>query len=76
MRRNGSRTISAFYGLARHWREVPGADHSMRIAPADLDDETRIREKFARKHDHPFSEYFIHSYVDWMLDQFNYLQGK
>ena len=55
---------------------VPGADHSMRIAPVDLDYETRFREKFARKHDHPFSEYFIHSYIGWTLDQFNYLQGE
>jgi len=53
---------------------VPGADHSMRIAPPDLDGETRFRQKFDKTHSHPFSEYFIHSYIGWTLDQFKYLQ--
>jgi dipeptidyl aminopeptidase/acylaminoacyl peptidase len=53
---------------------VPGADHSMRIAPAGLDNDTRFREKFDYNYDHPFSEFFIHSLIGWMLDQFNYLQ--
>ena len=49
---------------------IPGADHSMRIAPADLDDDTRFREKFDYNYDHPFSEYFMHSLIGWTLDQF------
>ena len=53
---------------------VPGADHSMRIAPADLDDETRFREKFDYNDEHPFSEFFIHSLIGWTLDQLNQLQ--
>jgi hypothetical protein len=53
---------------------VPGADHSMRVAPAGLDEEARFREKFDYNYDHPFSEYFIHSLIGWTLDQFNYLQ--
>jgi len=54
---------------------VPGADHSMRIAPPDLDDETRLRQKFEKAHNHPFSEYFIRSTIGWTLDQFRYLGG-
>jgi pimeloyl-ACP methyl ester carboxylesterase len=54
---------------------VPGADHSMRIAPPDLDDEVRFRQKFDKTHNHPFSEYFIRSYIGWTLDQFKYLGG-
>jgi dipeptidyl aminopeptidase/acylaminoacyl peptidase len=53
---------------------IPGADHSMRVAPAALDDETRFREKFDYNSDHPFSEYFMHSLIGWSLDRFNYLQ--
>ncbi len=53
---------------------IPGADHSMRVAPAGLDEETRFREKFDYNYDYPFSEYFIHSLIGWTLDQFNYLQ--
>lgn len=53
---------------------VPGADHSMRVAPVDLDDETRFREKFDYNYDHPFSEFFIHSLIGWTLDQFKTFQ--
>ncbi len=49
---------------------IPGADHSMRMAPAALDDDTRFREKFDYNYDHPFSEYFMHSLIGWTLDQF------
>ena len=52
---------------------VPGADHSMRIAPGSTDDDTRFREKFDYNYDNPFSEYFIHSLIGWTLDQFNHL---
>jgi len=55
---------------------IPGADHSMRVAPAALDDDTRFREKFDYNSDHPFSEYFMHSLIGWTLDQFNYLQDS
>jgi len=47
----------------------------MRIAPPNLDDETRFRQKFEKAHNHPFSEYFIRSYIGWTLDQFKYLGG-
>jgi pimeloyl-ACP methyl ester carboxylesterase len=53
---------------------VPGADHSMRVAPAGLDDETRFREKFDYNYDYPFSEFFIHSVIGWTLDRFNTFQ--
>ena len=49
---------------------VPGADHSMRIAPPDLDEETRYREMFDYNDAHPFSEFFIHSVTGWTLDRF------
>lgn len=52
---------------------VPGADHSMRVAPPDLDDDIRFREKFDYNTSHPFSEFFMHSVIGWTLDQFNYL---
>ena len=54
---------------------ISGADHSMRIAPPDQDDETRFREKFDYNYNHPFSEFFIHSLIGWTLDQFNILQA-
>jgi hypothetical protein len=53
---------------------VPGADQSMRIAPADLDKDTRFRKKFDYNYDYPFSEFFIDSLIGWTLDQFKYLQ--
>jgi hypothetical protein len=52
---------------------VPGADHSMRVAPPGVGGETRFREKFDYNYDHPFSEFFIHSVIGWTLDRFNYL---
>lgn len=53
---------------------IPGADHSMRVAPAGTDDDTRFREKFEFNYEQPFSEFFIHSMIGWTLDQFKYLQ--
>lgn len=52
---------------------VPGADHSMRIAPPALDEETRYREMFDHNDTHPFSEFFIHTVIGWTLDQLNCL---
>lgn len=49
---------------------VPGADHSMRVAPPDLDDDTRFREKFDYNNTHPFSEFFIHAVIGWTLDRY------
>ncbi len=53
---------------------IPGADHSFRVAPLHLDEETRYREMFDYNQNHPFSEFFIHSCIGWTLDRFNYLQ--
>lgn len=71
--------VEEAYNVERELREsgnkevtlviVPGADHSMRMAPRDLDDETRFQEKFDYNYDHPFSEFFIHAVIGWMLDQ-------
>jgi dienelactone hydrolase len=76
--------VQEAYKIARELQEagnpdvtlviVPGADHSMRVAPAGLDDETHFREKFDYNYDYPFSEYFIHSLIGWTLDQFKYLR--
>jgi dipeptidyl aminopeptidase/acylaminoacyl peptidase len=54
---------------------IPGADHSMRIAPADLEADDRYRKKFDQKHDHPFSEFFMHAVIGWALDRFFNLQA-
>ena len=52
---------------------VPGADHSMHIAPPDMDAETRLRERLSRSsYRHPFSEFFIQALIGWMKDQFKY----
>ena len=53
---------------------IPGADHSFRIAPPTLDEETRFREKFDYNDAHPFSEFFMHSCIGWTLDRLTYLQ--
>ena len=76
--------VQEAYKIAREIKEagkaeatlviIPGADHSMRIAPPGTNDETRFREKFDYNYDHPFSEYFIRSLIGWTLDQFKYLQ--
>jgi dipeptidyl aminopeptidase/acylaminoacyl peptidase len=54
---------------------VPGADHSMRVGPPELDDETRFREKFDYNYDYPFSEFFIRAVIGWTLDRFRYLDA-
>jgi pimeloyl-ACP methyl ester carboxylesterase len=49
---------------------VPGADHSMHIAPPDTDDDTRLREFWTRVcYRHPYSELFIHALIGWTKDQ-------
>ena len=55
---------------------IPGADHGMRIAPPDQDDDTRFREKFERSVEHPLSEFLIHTIIGWTLDQLNILQKR
>lgn len=54
---------------------IPGADHSMRIGPPGLDDETRFRERTDYPYSYPFSEFFIHSVIGWLSDRFNNLQA-
>jgi pimeloyl-ACP methyl ester carboxylesterase len=52
---------------------VPGADHSMHIAPPDTDAETHLRERLSRlSYRHPFSEFFIRALIGWMKDQFKH----
>lgn len=49
---------------------VPGADHSMHIAPAGMSDEQRLRERLSRgSYFHPYSEFFIHSLIGWLKDR-------
>lgn len=55
---------------------IPGADHSMRLAPPSQDEETRFQEKFDYNYDHPFSEFFIQSLIGWVRDQFGPLRGS
>ena len=47
---------------------VPGADHGMRVAPADLSEDERMRNRFVRHRDDPYSEYFINSVIGWIRD--------
>ena len=47
---------------------VPGADHGMHIAPADLDEDERMRERLKRHRADPYSEYFISSVIGWIRD--------
>ena len=49
---------------------VPGADHSMHVAPQDLDEETRMQERLSRgSYQHPYSEFFVNSLIGWVKDQ-------
>lgn len=52
---------------------VPGADHGMLVAPYDLEDETRFRQKWERSTNYPFSEFFTHALIGWLIDQLTYL---
>jgi uncharacterized protein len=47
---------------------VPGADHGMRVAPRTLTEDERLRDRFVRYRDDPFSEYFIGSVIGWIRD--------
>ena len=48
---------------------VPGADHGMRVAPADLDEATRLKLRMKRDRTHPVSQFFLSSVSGWILDQ-------
>ncbi len=48
---------------------VPGADHGMRVAPRNLDAETRLRERLSFHKGRPVSSFFMHSVAGWILDQ-------
>ena len=48
---------------------VPGADHGMRVAPRNLDDETRLLERLSFYKGHPVSAFFMHAITGWILDQ-------
>ena len=47
---------------------VPGATHEMRVAPSDLDEEERLRDRFIRHRDDPLSQYFTDSVIGWVRD--------
>ena len=47
---------------------VPGATHGMRVLPAHLSEDERMRNRFARHRDDPYSEYFIGSVIGWFRD--------
>ena len=47
---------------------VPGADHSMRVAPAALTEDERFRDRFVRRREDPMSESFIGSVIGWIKD--------
>jgi pimeloyl-ACP methyl ester carboxylesterase len=54
---------------------VPGADHSMHVAPPETDDEQRLCEFWTRDcYRHPYSEFFIHTLIGWIKDQLLYLR--
>lgn len=49
---------------------VPGADHSMQLAPTD--DETRLRERISMESFHrPYSDIFLRSLSKWLKRQFD-----
>ena len=48
---------------------VPMADHSMNIAPEDLDHVTRLKERMSQaSHEHPYSEFFMHALTGYLKD--------
>ncbi|HEX5590680.1 MAG TPA: prolyl oligopeptidase family serine peptidase [Candidatus Limnocylindrales bacterium] len=47
---------------------IPGADHGMHVAPADLPEDERMRDRLKRHRDDPYSEYFIGSVIGWIRD--------
>lgn len=49
---------------------VPGADHSMQLAPTD--DETRLRERISMdSFRRPYSEFFLQSLSEWLNRQYD-----
>ncbi len=48
---------------------VPGADHGMRVAPADIDEEARLKLRLKRDRTQPVSRFFLGSISGWMHDQ-------
>lgn len=48
---------------------VPGADHGMRVAPADLDEHARLELRISRDRSHPVSRFFLSAVSGWILDQ-------
>lgn len=48
---------------------VPGADHGMRVAPADLDEDTRLKLRLKRDRSYPVSRFFLSSISGWIHDQ-------
>jgi fermentation-respiration switch protein FrsA (DUF1100 family) len=50
---------------------VPGADHSMQVAPPDTDADTRYREHISRTcFRHPMSTLFLDGLAGWLTDRF------
>jgi uncharacterized protein len=47
---------------------VPGADHGMRVTANGVSEDERMRNRFARHRDDPYSEYFIASVIGWTRD--------
>lgn len=47
---------------------VPGADHGMHVAPDDISEDERLRNRFVRHRDDPYSEFFIASVIGWIRD--------
>jgi len=48
---------------------VPGADHGMRVAPRDLDEDMRIKLRLKRDRSYPVSRFFLSSISGWIHDQ-------
>jgi dipeptidyl aminopeptidase/acylaminoacyl peptidase len=50
---------------------VPGADHSMQVAPADTDADTRLREQISKaSFRHPMSKVFLDGLAEWLTHRF------
>jgi len=56
---------------------VPGADHGMRVIPNDVSEDDRMRNRFIRHRDDPYSEFFIASVIGWIRDTWQrYPRGR
>jgi pimeloyl-ACP methyl ester carboxylesterase len=48
---------------------VPMADHSMNVAPKDLDHTTRTKERLSQaSHSYPYSEFFLYALIGYLKD--------